>query len=69
MELTEPLRSGHDAFFASTITSTLIEVAERDVLSNGDDAFSIEKVVEESMSRLEHVIGALQTLEVGGRQR
>lgn len=58
VELTEPLHSGHDAFFANTITSTLIGVAERDVLSNGEAAFSIEKVVEESMSRLEHVIGA-----------
>lgn len=57
-ELTEPLRSGYDAFFANTVTTTLIEVAERDVLSNGGDAFSVEKVVDQSMKKLERVLGA-----------
>ena len=57
-ELTEPLRDGYDAFFAKTVSTTLIEVAERDVLSNGDDAFSVEKVVDQSMKKLARVLGA-----------
>lgn len=56
-ELTEPLRIGIDSFFANTISTTLLEVGERHVRTGGDQAFSREKVVEESMAKLVRALG------------
>lgn len=56
-ELTMPYRTGLDDFFAQTIQASLIEVAERSVVSDGADPFSVEKVVDESMAKLERAFG------------
>ncbi|GAA1484672.1 hypothetical protein [Brachybacterium fresconis] len=46
-----------DDFLAETISATLIEVVERQVVTGGSEKFSIEKVVDESMAKLESTLG------------
>lgn len=57
-ELSMPYRQGVDVYAADTISATLIEVAERAVISDGAETFSIDTVVDESMAALERTLGA-----------
>lgn len=52
------MRHSIESFMADTISATLIEVAARDVLSDGAEPFSIERVVDEAMTALEKRLGA-----------
>lgn len=57
-ELTMPYRQGIDTYLAETVSATLVDVAERTVLTGGAEPFSVEKVVDESMAKLERTLGA-----------
>jgi len=56
-ELSRPYRQGIDAYVAEIVSETLIDVAERAVRSEGAEKFSPGRVVDESMAKIERVLG------------
>lgn len=57
LELTKPSTDNFDAYIADSVSETLVQVAERHVVTAGAEPFSVDTVVKQAMAKLERTFG------------